>query len=192
MNTPEYKLKARNEDFEVTEVPLLPRFLEKGSFTYVWLKKSGFYTFDALEAIGEHFELFYEDMAAEGLKDEDGITSQIISIKKSLKQTDMSAFNKKHSNKASSYILMERIMGYGDAPVAEKMLHGNSFNLVVRNLKDDVAARIEEFCKKNKFVTFVNYYDSQRFGLPGGPYNTHLIGKAIVEEDWKEAYEQLL
>ena len=27
--------------------------------------------------------------------------------------------------------------------------------------------------------------------MPGGPYNTHLIGKAIVENNWKEAYKQL-
>lgn len=27
--------------------------------------------------------------------------------------------------------------------------------------------------------------------MPGGPYNTHLIGKAIVKNDWVEAYKQL-
>ena len=29
---------------------------------------------------------------------------------------------------------------------------------------------------------FINYYDSQRFGMHGGPYNTHLIGEAIVKK----------
>ena len=37
----------------------------------------------------------------------------------------------------------------------------------------------------------MNYYDSQRFGVPGGPYNTHLIGKAVVEGDWREAWRQM-
>jgi tRNA pseudouridine13 synthase len=27
--------------------------------------------------------------------------------------------------------------------------------------------------------------------MPGGPYNTHLIGKAIVEGDWRQAYKQI-
>jgi tRNA pseudouridine13 synthase len=27
--------------------------------------------------------------------------------------------------------------------------------------------------------------------MPGGPYNTHLIGKAVTENDWKRAYEQM-
>ncbi|MEK7522416.1 MAG: tRNA pseudouridine(13) synthase TruD [Patescibacteria group bacterium] len=43
----------------------------------------------------------------------------------------------------------------------------------------------------HKQIYFINYYDNQRFGMPGGPYNTHLIGKAIVENNWKQAYEQL-
>lgn len=27
--------------------------------------------------------------------------------------------------------------------------------------------------------------------MPGGPYNTHLIGKSIVKKDWKQAYEYI-
>jgi tRNA pseudouridine13 synthase len=27
--------------------------------------------------------------------------------------------------------------------------------------------------------------------MPGGPYNTHLIGKAIIENDWRKAYEYM-
>lgn len=189
MNVPEYKLKARNEDFEVTEVPLIPRLFKKGSYTYIWLKKSGFSTFEAQDKLRNFFKLRYEDINAEGLKDEDGITSQIVSIKKVLKEDRLKLFNKKNFSKIS-YIFLERVMGYGNVPVAEKMLHGNSFNITVRNLKEDSALKIEKHCKKNKFFSFVNYYDSQRFGIPSGTHNTHLIGKAIVENDWKEAYKQ--
>ena len=189
MNALEYKLKVKNEDFEVTEVPLIPHLLKNGPYTYIWLKKSGFSTFDAQDKLKDFFKLRHEDINAEGLKDEDGITSQIISIKKVLTNGHLKLFNKKHSGKIG-YIFLERIMGYGKVPVAEKMLHGNSFNITVRNLKHEAALKIEKYCKKNKFFCFINYYDSQRFGIPGGKHNTHLIGKAITENDWEEAYRQ--
>lgn len=191
MASTNYLLKARNEDFEVTEIPLLPLFQEKGPFTYVWLKKSGHTTFDAQESLKAFFGLGYEDVCAEGLKDEDGVTSQIISIHKALVQPDLDAFNEKHSGRGS-YICLERVLGYGLEPVQAKMLHGNCFNLVVRALEKDAAESVAAYCRENKLISFINYYDSQRFGMPGGPYNTHLIGKAIVEEDWKEAYAQLI
>lgn len=37
----------------------------------------------------------------------------------------------------------------------------------------------------------MDYYDNQRFGLPGGPYITHFIGKAICEGNWGGAFEVL-
>jgi len=45
--------------------------------------------------------------------------------------------------------------------------------------------------RKDRYHCFINYYDNQRFGMPGGPYNTHLIGKAIIDGDWDEAYKQM-
>ncbi len=191
MASTNYMLKVRNDDFEVTEVPLLPRFRGEGPFTYIWLKKSGYTTFDAQEFLKIFFELEYEDVSAEGLKDEDGITSQIISMRKALVQSDLDAFNGSHSGE-KSYISLERILGYGREPVQPKMLHGNCFDLIVRDLEKDAAESVVEYCRDNKFISFINYYDSQRFGMPGGPFNTHLIGKAIIEEDWEEAYTQLV
>ncbi len=185
----DYRLKTINEDFEVTEVPLLPRFSKTGKYTYIWIQKSGFSTFDAQDIIRDFFKLKNEDINVEGLKDEDGITAQILSLKKVLNSSQVALFNKKNLT-PSSYIKIERIMGYGDTPVAEKMLHANSFNLVVRNVHETIAEQVLKFCKNNKFVSFINYYDSQRFGMTGGPYKTHLIGKAIIDQDWKEAYKQ--
>lgn len=186
---PDYKLKTINEDFEVIEVPLLPSFHKVGQYTYLWIKKSGFSTFDAQDKLKNFFKLNNEDIGVEGLKDEDGVTSQIVSLKKVLKEVQVKRFNLEHSFE-SSFITIEYIMGYGDSPVAEKMLHANQFNLVLRNLTNETSDAIINFCNNNKFVSFINYYDSQRFGLPGGPYNTHLIGKAIVDQNWKEAYKQ--
>lgn len=68
------------------------------------------------------------------------------------------------------------------------MLHGNVFNIVVRDLSKDTAEKALNFCKKNRFISFVNYYDSQRFGIPCSSFNTYLVGKAIIEGKWEEAF----
>lgn len=73
----------------------------------------------------------------------------------------------------------------------ERMLHGNSFRIVTRNLKNALARNLLNYVSSHKYHYFINYYDNQRFGIPGGPYNTHLIGKSLTENDWEEAYRQI-
>lgn len=187
-----YKIKHINEDFQVTEVSLMPSFISKGKrkFTYIWLQKSGFTTFEALEQIKLFFKLSFEDVCSQGLKDEDAITEQLISIKKILKEKDIVVFNKKHKFK-NRFSKIKFVMGHGEKPIKERALHGNAFKIVVRNLNSTIADNLSNYVHNHKQLYFINYYDNQRFGMPGGPYNTHMIGKAIVGNNWKQAYEQL-
>lgn len=187
-----YKLKYINEDFQVTEVPLMPSLAIKKpyKFTYIWLQKSGFTTFDALDQLKNSFNLTFNDVASQGLKDEEAITEQLISVKKILGAKDITAFNKRYSRK-NKFLRIKHIIGYGTEPAKEKMLHGNSFRIVIRNLENALANNLLNHIIKNKHYHFINYYDNQRFGMPGGPYNTHFIGRAITENDWEEAYEQI-
>lgn len=144
-------------------------------------------TFDAQEIIAEYFGVRQSEVNAEGLKDEYAITSQIISIKKLLNKKEVNNFNKKF--KLTKFTLkIEDIIGYGKEPINEKLLHGNSFRLTVRNLTKITAHKFCDCISNTRLFSFINYYDNQRFGLPGGPYNTHLIGKSIVESDWKKAF----
>jgi len=187
-----YKIKYKNEDFQVTEVSLMPSFISKGKrkFTYIWLQKSRFTTFEALEQIKLFFKLSFEDVCSQGLKDEDAVTEQLISVRKILKEKDVEAFNKKYKFK-NQFSKIKFIMGHGEKPIKERALHGNAFKIVLRNLNSTLANSLSDYVHNNKQLYFINYYDNQRFGMPGGPYNTHLIGKAIVENNWKQAYEQL-
>ncbi|MCL5411421.1 MAG: tRNA pseudouridine(13) synthase TruD [Patescibacteria group bacterium] len=187
----DYKLKCKNEDFEVTEIPLLPPLFSKNSssYTYLWLEKSGLTTFEAQEEIGEFFKVTNVDVNSEGLKDENAVTFQIVSLKKILSTKETEEFNKHYSCERRK-LTVSHVIGYGKEPVSERMLHGNSFKIVIRNLDEDVAKKFNAFCANNRFATFINYYDSQRFGMAGGPYNAHLIGKAIVENNWQEAFLQ--
>ena len=171
LKVPEHKLKSKNEDFEVTEISLLPKFFKKGPYTYLWIKKSGFSSFDVQDILRNFFKLESDDINIQGLKDEDGVTAQILSARRVLLSKDIHAFNKKWG-KGHMYVLIERILGYGRNPVAERMLHGNLFNIVVRKLSPAIAERIYVKIARERFFSFVNYYDSQRFGVPGGSYNT--------------------
>ena len=71
------------------------------------------------------------------------------------------------------------------------MVHGNSFRVVIRNLENVLADTLLNHISDHRHYYFINYYDNQRFGMPGGPYNTNLIGKAIVKNNWKQAYKYI-
>ncbi len=187
----DFKIKAQNSDFRVAEVSLLPN-LESSlkKYSYLILKKSNHTTFDALEKIAEFYNLGFSDVIAEGLKDEDGITQQLISVNKKVTKTSLKEFNQKYAGNINNFIEIE-LKGFGAEPLRAKSLHGNTFTVIVRNLNREEAEKIIAYGQKCHFFPFINYYDNQRFGLPGGPYTTHLIGKAIIEERWDEAFEFL-
>jgi tRNA pseudouridine13 synthase len=183
-------LKYRNDDFHVCEVSLFPNDLSQSTqgkaHTIVIAKKEGYTTFEAIQKLASFFQLESRDIHCQGLKDEDGITEQILSIKGILPLDTISSFNKLHTElpKGSIQIVPK---GFSALPVKEKSLHGNLFNLTVRNLDEDAADRLIEFCDTVSDFICINYYDEQRFGLPGGPYIAHHIGKAIINEDWSTA-----
>lgn len=186
----EYKLKCKEEDFEVTEVPLVPITGKSNTcHTYIWLKKRGMTTFDAEDVLAKYWCLNTNSIHAEGLKDEDAITHQLVSIEKKVSQKEIDWFNSKQKSK-SKYLYLDRIIGYGDEPVKETCLHGNTFKIVIRNLDPDTANNLYKHYSPRESITFINYYDTQRFGLAGGTYNTHLIGKAIVEKNWEQFYKE--
>lgn len=188
----DYKIKCKNEDFHVTEVPLMPIFSSKKpfGFTYLWVQKSGYTTFDAMEHMKDFFKLKFNDIASQGLKDEDAITEQLISVRKILQEKDVALFNKKYKT-SKKYFRIRHIIGYGNKSIKERMLHGNSFQIVIRNLKKKTAENLLNHLVAYRHHYFINYYDNQRFGMSGGPYNTHLIGKAVVEENWKRAFNHI-
>lgn len=186
-----YKIKQIKKDFIVNEISLQPDFYhhDKSEFSYLWIEKRGMTTFDALDEIKKEFNLSQEDVSAQGLKDEDGVTYQLISIHKIIFNKDVELFNKKF-NSENYRLLIKSIEGYGKKPLSPRKLHGNNFKLVIRNLDEKMAKLFYDYCKNNRFISFINYYDKQRFGIIGGPYNTHLIGKAIINQDWVAAYKE--
>ncbi len=186
-----YKIKQKNQDFFVSEVSLLPALCskEKAIFSYIWVEKIDMTTFDALDEIKNIFKLKEGEVSAQGLKDEDGVTQQLISIKKIIDLKQVKTFNKKFISN-NPKLEIKNIQGYGKEPLIPRHLHGNNFKLIIRNLTKKQAELLCDYCRGNRFISFINYYDNQRFGIVGGKYNTHLIGKAIVEKNWLKALEE--
>ncbi|MBT3230959.1 tRNA pseudouridine(13) synthase TruD [Candidatus Uhrbacteria bacterium] len=186
----QWKIKYQDSDFLVHEVSLQPEYkkISESTYSYIWVTKRGYTTFEVIDLIGEFLEIDRHEVAVQGLKDEDGITSQLMSVKVILEESDIARFNKRAGG-GSRWVRIDRVNGFGDKHVQAKKLHGNVFTITLRNFKQQPAENLEKHLAANKNFTYINYYDNQRFGLPGGPYVTHLIGKEIVEGNWKGAFE---
>lgn len=84
---------------------------------------------------------------------------------------------------------------YSDTPVNLANLTGNQFIITIRDAKPiDPSQTLEEAIKpifdSLKDVGFINYYGMQRFGTFS--VSTHLIGKQILNGEWKNAAELIL
>jgi tRNA pseudouridine13 synthase len=62
---------------------------------------------------------------------------------------------------------------------------GNAFRIVVRNLEPSFARYASERRKVHGYT--LNYYWTQRFGVPDGPKRTHIVGRALLDRDWDTA-----
>ena len=189
LQTPTYALKCKNQDFLVTEVPL--QTWDAGnenaeSYTYLWVRKDGVTTFAVLDALTNFFAVPRADVSAAGLKDEDAITRQVISIKANVSRPQIERFNALQTT-----IAIEGVHGTGQRHVAPRALHGNVFEIRVRNLDDGLAAAIEARADELRDFSMINYYDVQRFGTPGSRYRTAACGQAIIERDWCAAVREL-
>lgn len=174
----DYQIKAVNEDFRVTEIADLN--LSGGAHSVFLLHKSGMKTTDAVEQISRMIDRPVSDISYSGLKDEDAVTGQFISIpdvkfeKLSFSFENGNFFNLKH---------------VGNAPESCKIgkLFGNAFSIRIRRLDEDTAQKI--IANEKKKINIINYYGIQRFGMPGLPKITHFIGKSLLEGKYDEMAE---
>lgn len=190
---PQFQIKATNSDFVVNEIYLDPELASKeaAEYTYVFIEKENLTTFALLEHVARYFRLKLSDVSASGLKDEQAVTRQLISIRAVISQEQVEQANQEFLNEGLT-LSIQRMIGYGQKPVSPRKLHGNKFVITIRNLNEEVAEGLEELLRNNRYFSFINYYDEQRFGLPDSIHNTPLIGKALLENDWSKGYHEYL
>lgn len=181
-------LKHRPEEFLVAESLVLRRRQDtRGRFTYARLCKSGYTTFEALELIARKLNIPPAHIMVAGMKDEDAITEQLAAINGRIPVARFESFNRIHGTGRRFVSLTH--WGTGDEAISTGRLAGNSFRLVVRNLDRDFVDQLD--ASPRHVVHFLNYYDVQRFGVADGPKTTHLLGEALLAEDYCVALDIL-
>ncbi|WGD37595.1 tRNA pseudouridine(13) synthase TruD [Lysinibacter sp. HNR] len=182
-------LKTTPEDFVVHETP---RFhLESRTsankqissldsrYNIFLVSKRNLTTFQAIGFIADALNIGREKIGYAGLKDENAITHQYFSI------PETSTLHKDELFTDQDKYLRVTFIGTSREPISVGDLFGNSFNITVRNIAESDLAYWPTESKRH--FEFINYYDTQRFGVPTGPSQTHLIGKYLQDKEFDNA-----
>jgi tRNA pseudouridine13 synthase len=173
------KIRTRNRDFLVEEIPLYEPSGE-GDHVYFVLEKDGFSTMEAVRRVANAVGRNDRDFGYAGLKDAHAVTRQMVS----LEHVEPSAIERlevpgvrivsvsRHRNK----IRIGHLWGNRFAIKLREIGEGN--DRPIRAVLSDLARRGTP-----------NYFGPQRFGKRG---DTWKIGKAIVNGDPKSALKVLL
>ncbi|PCJ53022.1 MAG: hypothetical protein COA70_10165 [Planctomycetota bacterium] len=146
------RLKRTQNDFRVTELFDDARLLSAGPFAVYRITKRGLTTFEAADLLAKGAGVERSAVAYAGLKDKDGVTSQIMTVQGGKPVT--------FRDKA----LTIRPIGRSDREIDSKDSQGNSFEIVIRDLEADDMRRIRVNMAELKSVAVPNYFDDQRFG----------------------------
>lgn len=155
---------------------------------YVLLRKCGYTTMEAVRLLADRLGLTSPEVTYGGLKDEDGITEQLVAVPLNALPDTTKDLPWPVVADGGRWLELQHY-GYGIDPLRIGRLEGNGFRVVIRNLAEDSAARLSSERKQTTF--FLNYYDTQRFGVPGGPKRTHVVGSAILDGRWADALAAL-
>ncbi|MFX0077998.1 MAG: tRNA pseudouridine(13) synthase TruD [Candidatus Hermodarchaeota archaeon] len=189
------RLKKTPEDFVVQEIgvdgstaPLEPTTEEypdqAGKFTVFYLVKRNLDSIQAIRRLSRSMGVSYKRFSYAGIKDRRAVTSQRVSFRGSpqdLIGREIAGIQILHPHRAKQSIV----------PGA---LQGNRFTITIRevNLSAKKAqSRVESIQKEIQSAGgALNFYGPQRFGIIRP--NTHLIGKQLILENYKEAIQILL
>ena len=170
-----YKIKQLPEDFIVREIKDI-EFDDNGQYAYFLLKKKNHNTLEAAEKIAKKLKISIKSIGFAGNKDKNAVTEQFVSIKN----------GKKDFERIILKGIELRYLGKGNGEIYLGRLKGNEFNITMRNLTQEEIKKIENKAK-NKQIFMPNYFGKQRFSK-----NNHLVGKAIINGDFKKAVELVL
>jgi tRNA pseudouridine13 synthase len=152
-------LKALNEDFIVTELPLQP---PSGEGEHIWLEveKNGANTAYVAQQLAEAAGVQERDVGYAGLKDRYAITRQWFSIYFPKGETpDLSALQHPEFKVLTQSRHVKKLRR-GD-------LQGNHFRILLREVSGDRSA-IEAHLQAVASLGVPNYFGAQRFGHEGG------------------------
>ena len=147
------RIKRTINDFRVSELASEDTLLdEPGKISVYRVVKKGLTTFEAIDVLAKHAGVEKQAVQYAGLKDKDGITSQLMTVE------DWRAVNLREPQ------LSIRKIGQSSRHISSKDSEGNSFEIVVRDLRADDMRRMRVNMLELNKVHVPNYFDDQRFG----------------------------
>lgn len=172
-------IKESPEDFLVTEIPLYQPCGE-GEHTYAEIEKRGVTTLDAVRRLSRSLGIQERDIGYAGMKDARGITRQTLSFPRiepdrllSLSLPGIRVLSAaRHRNKLKT--------GH---------LAGNSFTIRIRTVDRDANDKASAILDVLSQRGVPNYFGQQRYGGLG---NSHLIGRALLNRDFKAAVDAVM
>lgn len=170
------RLKVKPGDFRVREELSFPENRDGRYYVHV-LSKQKLDTQQALSRVAKLAGVSRESLAFAGLKDRQGQTEQWISID-----------GRRLDHKSSDLSVLFK--GRSDQPVSSKLSTGNSFNIVVRDLTDEEARRIEQNAPHVVRDGLPNYFDDQRFGCLR--HGQGFVMRDVLRGDFEAALRGLL
>ncbi len=167
------KIRVEPEDFQVTELisqRAQNSINDQEGYAVFKLKKK---KIDTNHALSDVFRKKGIRLKSLGLKDASAITEQFVCSGNKGKTVENFSTNK---------YSLEKI-GFVKKPLSKKDMVSNHFKIKISDCSDDLSS----FTEYNKIL---NFYGYQRFGSKRPV--THLIGKAILQRDFKKAVELIL
>ncbi len=168
------------EEPSLLEDPMISGEPRKSRFIHFTLQKMGMTTMDAAELISSSLRIPRQSVSYAGLKDKRALTVQRISIPKlsfdALKEVPL-------------HRIWIRDPAYSRKQIQVGSLWGNKFTILVRELNIP-CERARQLSNELRTNPMLNYFGIQRFGV-SRPF-THLVGKALIKQDYEEVARYIL
>lgn len=168
------RIRSTPDSFFVSEVldqKTVSKISQTGGYAVYKLKKHGI---DTNHALDEVFTVHGLRLKALGLKDANATTEQFVCSTNTYKYPERFTTNR---------YSLERV-GFVAKPLTKKDMVANHFEI---KIEDAIFSKIDNF---NEYDKVLNFYGYQRFGSKRPV--SHLIGKAILQNDFEKAVTLLL
>ncbi len=174
-------IKQRPEDFLVEEIPAYePR--GEGEHVYLLVQKRAMSTMELVGVVARHFGVARSAVGYAGLKDKHAVTRQLISVHVPGKTPD--DFPALEHDRAT-VLWVDRHAN----KLRPGHLKGNRFSIRIRGAGFTSAIRARDIVARLEAIGAPNRFGPQRFGLL---QNNHLVGLAVMREDYQLACDLLL
>ena len=172
-------IKTEPEDFIVEELPLYePSGV--GTHTFFAIRKRDLGTLEAINRIARELHVNARHIGYAGLKDKRAVTTQALSVEGIAPEKVLA-------------LELPAIEVLWAKPHPHKLrvghLRGNRFEITVREVAPDALKTTRSTMERLEKEGVPNRFGTQRFGYHN---DSHLIGKALVQDEWETAVRYLV